>query len=475
MSEKSDEFNLRVTEDGLSVLLNCDAPQDDLDPFLDAVETRLKDMKITAAYDRDGLKDMLHRALQNGNKLSGERVAVGVEPTPPRAAELSWAGDFFASGFVADETTGRIDYRRRSAQPSVKEGQLLATLTPPKEGKSGLDVFGNRILAEKPDWIHIRIGLNVREERTDGIHNYYAKTGGRVRWTQDTISVEPVLTIAGNVGLKTGDISHTAAVIIEGNVLAGSRVVAQGDIDIHGSVESSNIQTEGNLNVDEGITGSEGRKIVVGGSIRSKHLLEVEIEAGEDIVVESEIIHSSIKTRGRLHMPEGRLIGGEVMALKGIDLGEAGSEAFTPTRLIPGADYRLTRELAPKNRELAKYKERLGQIQNATTSLSAWKNTLTPKQREILTELHYQIGVFNQNIERLEREIRDLTEDAKTRAKFQIAIKSKLFPDTTIFMKHAKLMVREEFDGPLRVGFAKGHILIRNERNEVAQNESRVC
>ncbi len=162
--------------------------------------------------------------------------------------------------------------------------------------------------------------------------------------------------------------------------------------------------------------GASGRKIVVGGGVHAKYLTEVEIEAGGDIVIESEIIHSILKTRGRLHMPDGRLIGGEVMALMGIELGEAGSVCQIPTRLIAGEDYCLVAELKPKNEELSRQRVCLEKIRGALASLIARKNTLDSHQRETLTEIYYQEENLAEVIARLQQEIQDLKANAQNLA-----------------------------------------------------------
>jgi len=466
MNIEPTEFALSVSHDRLAVLLDCIVPQAGLDLLLDKIEGQFTALKVAGFLDRKALEEKLAQARTNGGQLAGERLAQGVPPIPPQDAVLKWAGEFFGSGFAVDKTTGRIDYRRRAAQPAVDEGQLLAMRTPALEGTPGADVFGKRIPVTRPNRIRLRVGPNVREEEKDGIHHYYATAGGRVRWASNVLAVDTVLTIAGDVGLETGDILHHGAVVIQGDVLAGSRMEAQGNIDVHGSIEPADIHTGGDLHVDQGITGSGGHKIIVDGAVHAKYLMDAEIEAGEDIVIESEIIHCILKTRGRLHMPNGRLIGGEVVALKGIDLGEAGSTGKIPTRLVAGVDCHLVRELKSKDEELARQKGCLEKIHTALALLTSRQKTLSPQQRETLTEMYYEEANLVEAIECLQQEIQDLKTNSQDRARSRITVKERLFPETTLCLENETITITDDFRGPLHAISVNGQIHLHSMDNE---------
>ncbi|MEN6625164.1 MAG: FapA family protein [Candidatus Sumerlaeia bacterium] len=434
------EIALVVSEDRLAVTLECDAAGFGIDSVVEKIQTQLKALKIATSVERDALE----KQLAMGGRVI---VARGVPPVPAQDSRLEWARDFFDTGFMVDPATGRIDFRRRSGEPSVQAGELLARLLPAREGKAGTDVFGKRIPVGRPSQLRVHLGPNVRDEKADGAHSYYAAAAGRVRWASEILAVDDVLAISGDVGLETGHIRHHGAVVVKGDVLAGSRIEAGGDVEIQGSVEPSDIQTGGNLRVDQGITGAKGRRIVAGGGIRARYLREAEVQAGDDILVESEIIHSNLKTSGRILMPNGRLIGGEAAAERGMDVGEAGNAMCAPTRLVIGDTSRAAREKEPDPPE----KARLDEIHKELEAFNVQQN-LSAADREKMTELQFEAWELEKAVESARQEAEQLP-PPPSRPAARIVVRGKLFPEAKICCGASKVTISEEMPGPLYATF----------------------
>src|SRR5690606_10724322 len=115
-------------------------------------------------------------------------IVEGTPPAPPVHGRIEWVADFFSTGFVIDEATGRADYRQRAAQRSVEAGQLLARIIPPEEGREGTDVFGQRVPPEKPRPAKLRAGPHVRIDETTGM--VYAEVTGRIRLNDGLVTVD---------------------------------------------------------------------------------------------------------------------------------------------------------------------------------------------------------------------------------------------------------------------------------------------
>jgi uncharacterized protein (DUF342 family) len=325
------EFNLRVTDDGMAVLLDCTIPDEGLDSLLTWIEAELTSLNVANPPTREQLEQGIRHAAEKGSSLVNEVILEGERPIPPQDGAIEWTQDFFSSGFAVDEKTGAVDYRRRVEHLTVEAGQLLACVTPPKDGEDGCDVFGRPIPAGNPKPAQLYPGSNVRvDEKEDGVY-FYAVSNGRLRWVSNLLAVDEVFHIPESVGLATGDVAHPGSVLIGGDVLAGSRIEAGGDVEVNGTVESADIQAGGNLYVHGGITGLGNQSIKVKGNVNAKYILEASIDANENILVEREVVQSTLRTRGSLTMPRGRLVGGAVTALGGIVLREAGSDGLVPT------------------------------------------------------------------------------------------------------------------------------------------------
>lgn len=447
------ESHVRVTKDRLAVLLDCTVDLDDLDPLLTQIENRLASLELADSLSRDELEQRLRQAAENDPNVVQLVLIEGETPLPPKDGVIEWTGDFFRSGFVVDDETGSVDYRRRLEQRSVDGGQLLARVIPPQEGTNGRDVFGKSIPVGKPKQPHVRAGANVRWDAET--NSFYADSTGRVRWISNVVSVDSVYSISGSVGLETGDISHPGAVVVGQDIEAGAKVQADGDIDVGGIVESAEIETGGNLTVQGGITGSHGKKIKASGRVHAKYVVETSIEAGGDVGAEREIRHSDVKTLGAVIMPAGRIVGGEVTALGGFDVGEAGSKAMVPTVLIAAVDYRLEAEVGRREKEIQALDKNIKRIRATVGPLMARQKALSNKQREAATELLMRVSQMEGRIGELKQEIEALKAASKALAKPEILIRQKLYPETVLCIGAERLHVRKEFPGPVRAVIGK--------------------
>lgn len=460
MSEIKSDYHLRVANDRMSVLLDCKVPERSLDTFLQRLEVELMSLDIIYPPKQAELEQILLHAAENGFRLKNEVLAEGKAPKPPEHGKIEWAQDFFNTGYAVDEESGAIDYRQRMENLTVKEGQLLARTTHPKEGSPGTDVHGNPVLPQKARAARMTVGENVRVEKGEKADSCYATIGGRLRWALNTIAVDDVYEINEDVGLETGDINHIGVVLIRGDVRPGSRIEAGGDIEVFGTVEAADIVAGGNLTVHGGITGSYNRKIKVGGSVYARFILDADIEAGDDIIVEKEIIQTTIKARGSLIMASGRLIGGRAIILGGITVGQAGSDGFVPTELVAAVDCTFAEEIKKTKTKIEALNKNLEKIHRVVDPLMAREKLLSPQQREAATELLARSAEMEMIYDDLKTEKEYIEEDSETRCEPRIFIKNKVYSDVTLRIKRYSLLVREEADGPLRAGLMGGRVAI---------------
>ena len=113
-------------------------------------------------------------------------------------------------------------------------------------------MFGKLIPPAAPEPAVVRAGAGVRAEPRGDLTCFYAARAGRFRWEDDTIHVDDVYVVQGNVGLATGHVNHPGTVIVHGDVQAGAQLLAGGDVEIKGAIECANVQTGGNLVVEGG-------------------------------------------------------------------------------------------------------------------------------------------------------------------------------------------------------------------------------
>lgn len=460
VEETQAELSVRVTEDRLRVLVDCSACGDDYEGLFKRLEQEIEAVGLRDRMDNVALADWLAGQAQEGFPIRDAVLLEGRAPVPPVDGRIEWAGPFFERGFIVDDATGAIDYRQHAAQLSVEAGQLLATVHPPRKGVDGEDVFGKASRVQAPASARIHAGQNV--SRSDGGGEFHATMGGRIRWASGMLSVDQVYRIRGSVSLATGHIRHAGAVIIEKDVEAGARVEADGDIEIKQVLEPADVVCGGSLTVRGGVTGSPGREVEVAGSVQARFLLEADVEAGADVIVEREIVRCVVKTAGAVVMPCGRIVGGSVSALDGIQAVQAGSGASVPTELRVGEDFRLGKQLAAIERKIADFTEQRNKIGPVLSPLLRKIDSLPPEKVEAVRLLAAQVKKLKEAIQQSRQQADAIRMKWRPQARAEVVIRDMIFPETVICMRQERLRVQEEVRGPVRAVYRDGQIqLIR--------------
>lgn len=443
------EVQGRITEDLLKDISN------------DIVQ-QLKVQQVEALPVPEEIDRILRHALQiQGQDLKGVIVAEGTRPTPPKNGEIQWTQDFFSENYFVDEKTGSIDYRRKAEHRQVQKNQLLCRVKLPVQGVAGKDVFGKTIKVGKPKSIRIISGPNVRRENTEEETLYYAETDGRIRWLSNTLSIDETYQILGDVDLETGNIQHSGALVIGKDVKMGAKVTAAGDIQVGGMLEPSDIQSQGNLIVRGGITGSAEHRLDIQGNVHAKFIQETTIEAGGDIFVQKEILHSRIRTSGKVIIPGGDIIGGSVQALGEIDVKQTGGPGFPATLLVVGEDFNLVEQITTKQIQIDEIKKKLDKIHFVLDPMMSRMKLLKAKQKEAATALLAKSYEMEEVVEQLKKEIENLKQTSRERAGKYITIRGIMYPETTLRISGTKLTVKETQKGPLRASVESRSLVLQ--------------
>ena len=452
------ELVVRLATDRLSVAVNGRIREDALETQAELMQAELVRLKLGDALGLSPLIDWLRIQLADGADLKDAILLQGRAPVPPVDGTIEWRGSFFDTGFSVDEETGAIDYRKRVAECSVKRGQMLAVIIPPKPGEEGLDVYGASVRVDKPRPAKIRAGQNVTEHEHEG--TFYAACDGRIRLDVETLSVDDVFCL-DFVGLESGDINHPGALTVEKDIEEGATVKTGGDIEVHQVIESANIDAGGSLTVQGGIATDKGHHVRLGGGMHAKFIHEADIEAVMDICVEHEIVHSIIKTAGALLIPAGRIVGGSILALGGIRVRQTGSPAAVPTELTVGEDFRLAPELAAREQQVAETKEQLLWIKRRLQPFLGRARQLRPNEREAVRLMAQQANAYNEKLAIMQSEMEDLIERSRERGEFSIEVLGIVYPETIFCIRGERLRVKQELVGPLRAVYVEDKIKLK--------------
>jgi hypothetical protein len=308
----------------------------------------------------------------------------------------------------------------------------------------------------------IRPGANVEMDASGSMLT--ATIDGRVRFKEPELCVDDVLTIEGNAGLATGHIEHSGAVEILGNVEPGSQVSARGDIVVMEMVEGADLKAGGSLTVIGGVVATGKEPIMADGSVQARYIMEADIEAGGDVVAVREVRHANVKTRGRLDVRGGRLVGGRVTARGGVAVKEAGSDAVVPTQIIAGEDFAITADLAQMDQEIAQLEEMIKKIRETVEPQLQRRKPMGDSQRTALKDLLLKAGDMKEQLDELKDRRREMVETSRANSKCEVVVHGMIFPETEIRLRGESLVVRDKVKGPLKAIFMRGEVVLTQLR-----------
>ncbi|HAQ06189.1 MAG TPA: hypothetical protein DCR24_01120 [Bacillus bacterium] len=339
---------------------------------------------------------------------------------------------------------GKFNFRFVMQIPSVKQGQLLATIIPAVKGTPGMDVTGKPITARDGRPIKIKTGNNVLYKSGQ----YFAITDGQVSITDKSISVNPVFEVKGDLDLKTGNIDFVGNITIKGNVPSGYELKAGGDIWVSGLVEAANLHAKGNIIVEGGITGGLKGSITAGGNVQANYLNQAIVKADQNIYVKSSILHSKVTAGGEIDCKTGTIIGGTLTAGRNIHVKGLGNELFTKTELAVGWDPLLEKmesetiksiDMVKENiNKLSEIELKLVEIGKHSGKLSAEQQQLIHKQRATRMNMENQLMELREELTLLQAEKTD-------RSYSSLFVYEKVFPNAKVFFGKYALMTNQNY------------------------------
>ena len=227
---------------------------------------------------------------------------------------------------------GRIDFRDRGAIPFVHKGDLVAKKRLPEHGSPGKNIIGGQIMVEEPDDPVFLAGTGTRlsEDET----NIYADVDGHPHLDpMGEISVSPELSIEGDIDYNTGNVDFNGHIVVSGRVREGFSV--KGVSLTAREVEGASLELSGDLCVSDGITDTTVASV---GNIFAKFINNSTANAFGDIVVQKEIIDSTLLLSGTCRNPGGTVMGSEICARNGVESGRIGTPTAKTSTIRTGVD-----------------------------------------------------------------------------------------------------------------------------------------
>ncbi|WP_445426399.1 DUF342 domain-containing protein [Alishewanella sp. HL-SH06] len=278
----------------------------------------------------------------------------------------------------------KVDLRDFGSVPSVVAGDPLMRRLPPTLGEAGYTVTGEKMPAEPGKVIEWQFGSGVALSSNDP-NLLLAKQDGLPRSIEHGATVDDVFNTS-QVDLGSGHIIFKGSVVITGNVSAGMKVLAGGNVYIKGVVEGELIEAGGDVVIDGSIIGhqiSEGDQhfttvVKAKGDIHCALAQYSELNCQGSLFASKYLMHCKVEAKTVLAGSEdkinGKIVGGHYLLANGLSCGQLGSPSNSPVmiqlnRLITPLleQQRLLREqLVLSRHELEECKAQIEQLRKAS-------------------------------------------------------------------------------------------------------------
>ncbi|WP_189655115.1 DUF342 domain-containing protein [Bacillus sp. HNG] len=431
------ELELLVSKDKLTVHVNV---------IRDSTPLQIEESDVYSLLSKHGIsfgikRDVISNMISNMNDMFFPLLIA--EGEAPKKDEDGFLKLEIVENKHDIQTNEVLNFRNVRQIPSVRAGQLVATIYPSKPGIPGRNVLGHPIAAANGKPNPPMVGKNIVE--TNG--KLYASIDGQISLTDKKINVLPVFEVDGDLNLKTGNIDFVGNVTIRGDVPSDYVVKAGGDISIYGIVEGAQLEAGGSIFISGGIVGFAKASIRAQGDIIAAYLNQCQVYAGKNIETTGSILHSVCFAKENVHAITGSIIGGLISAGNHVAAKDIGNALHTKTEIQIGATERYSEEEKRIRTEIDVTKAQLQKVLLILQKLSEkYKRTSNLTEDEVLllkrdkltqTELTKKLAL-------LELEFVELSSKQKKESTYIIAA-GNLYPNVYIQFGKYKRIINQLF------------------------------
>lgn len=343
---------------------------------------------------------------------------------------------------VHAEEDEAIDFKNATHVVAVEPGQVLAKIVPPTPGEAGYTLAGKELLPKTGKAAVFRAGEGV-EIDSDGV-TVRATQEGRPVFAHYILTVSALYEIAGDVCYETGNVKFNGHVYVRGNVQDEFAIEAK-TIEVQGVIGAARIKCLGDLTVRGGINGHDKAEIYVGGNAFLKYVNQAKMEVRGEVQVAREILNSRVWCRNRILAR--KIIGGESIALQGIEAQFYGSEIGIPTFLMPGMNYEVRRIEQAMDTLSVHIQAVLKPVTMFFGNRARYLGLMEEKKDE-LRKAYEQFARLRAAYEKLLRARKAMTMSEELQPVRELIILKRLFQDVTVKTEYCIKRFRVEVGGP---------------------------
>ncbi|HEU4965119.1 MAG TPA: FapA family protein [Bacilli bacterium] len=358
---------------------------------------------------------------------------------------------------------GRVDFFNIGIVRTVHKGQILARKTPTTVGLQGTGVNGSPIFPKPGRDVRLPIGKNTVVSE-DGLL-LLAETDGHVSYNprEQKVNVFDVFEVQGDVDFAVGNIDFLGNVLIRGSVLPGFKIVAAGDIEVAGNVDSAFLEAGGDIVIRGGVQMRSKGLIKSGGTVRARFLQAANVEAGVDVIIRDSIMHCHISA-GRSVLLEAKksvIVGGLVRAGEEVRTRTLGSPMATPTEVEVGVHPHLRVEMGQIHERLKALHANIEKTKKALALLDNMAGVgkqLPPDKEALRQSLSHTSKHLMQEEEDLMLRRSEIEATLLDTALAKVYVFEVIYPGLKITLGQHVSYIRDAYHGSVIYGIQDGEI-----------------
>ena len=433
-------IKVRVSEDGMLGYINVVHPGKPRVLSLDLLHEQLKANGVIKGYIEENLERIIDSKVYDQDVLA----ARGKLPESGKDGYITVLVNRGEDPEDYIDARGRVDFKMMRLKNVVQKGEVIAERAPAVLGIDGYLVHGKELHARAVNEAEFRLNPDVGLAPDNQLKLLALKDG--VFFPDFTI--RDINIIEGNISYATGNVRYEKSLIIRGDVKSGFSVECGENVDIYRCVEDATVTAGGDVIVKEGFLGT-GKGVIKGKNVTVGHIKQQKVEAIENIVVGGEVMHSELLAGGIIKVMgiKGIVIGGTLVAEKGIEVANAGNTQNIKTLLCAGYNNEII-ALDRKLEELEKYLDKVTRSVKIFRAVGPLER-LSLKTRGVLQRLMKTREALKEETTLLgsqrENEITAIVE----REKPIIKVTGTVFPGATIQIGNLKIYVTKEIRNKL--------------------------
>ncbi|MCR5627774.1 MAG: FapA family protein [Lachnospiraceae bacterium] len=438
----NEEMALRMSPDRMTLIGRLYPACGGTEMSLEEIEKDIEGKGFKAELDKESVEAFL----SDRHFCTDFIVAHGTEPVEGENGYIEYKFNTDLSVKPAQNEDGSVDFFNLNTVCECKEGDVLAILHPAVMGTFGMDVTGEHIQPRPVENVTLNFGKNViiNEERTV----LTAQCNGHVRLDEGRVVVSDVLVVK-DVDTSTGNIDYDGNLKINGNVCAGFKVRASGDIEIVGVVEAAEVEAGGQVSVARGVNCMGNGFIKAGTNVIVKYIENATVTAGN--YVQTECIINSKVTAGTTISVEGKrgfITGGPVRALVGIKAKTIGSDMGTDTVLEVGVDPVKKERAGDLQRENIEINKKMQQMQPMLLAIKqkiAAGVKIPPEQALGMKKLSDSFAAMSEQIKKNTIELGNLEDEMSQGGDAFIEVHEHAFPGTRLDISGSFMVLKTPY------------------------------